>query len=175
MNTTRTLLAIAHAATKHASGYVSSDELATQVEISKNAAQRIASVVRAICARAAQSEQTEFKWPRGCLVEADEASMRACRVPRPSVCSGQTRGDHPFGRYRILHHRCMCVIPRGQRQLAMFSSCPTHLCCWGERRIAKRTRVRRYPLMGSRAWQYYAFNRRRRRVPIRGPEKPRCA
>ncbi|CAK0847589.1 unnamed protein product, partial [Prorocentrum cordatum] len=72
VNTTRTPVAIAHAATQHASGYESSDELAVQVGISKNASQRIASVVRAICARAAQAEQDEFKWPRGCLVEADE-------------------------------------------------------------------------------------------------------
>ncbi|CAK0889223.1 unnamed protein product [Prorocentrum cordatum] len=131
VNTTRTLLAIAHAATQHASGYESSDEMAVQVGISKNAAQRITSVVRSICARVAKAEQDDFVWPRGCLVEADEASMRACRVTCPRDCCDTTCGEHPFGRYRILHHRFMCVCPRGQRQLAMFFELPQRTCAAG--------------------------------------------
>lgn len=57
--------------------------------------------------------------------------MRAVRVPCPKDCADRTCKDHPFGRYRILHHRFMCVCPRGQRDLAMFLELPKRTCAAG--------------------------------------------
>ena len=131
VNNARTLLAIAHAVSQHGSGYESSYEMATQVGMSPSGAEHICRVVRDICSRAAQCEQNSFQWPRGCLVEADEASMRAVRVPCPSDCKEKSCKGHPLGRYRLLHHRFMCVCPRGHRDKAMFFELPERTCAAG--------------------------------------------
>ena len=128
LNPALTLLSIAQVLSTHVTSYASSYEIAVQGGVSKQAAERISRVVRDICARVAQAEQNDFKWKPGSLIEADEASMRVSRVPCPMGCSEKSCGDHPLGRYRLLHRRFMCACPRGRRDLSMFFELPGRTC-----------------------------------------------
>ena len=128
INSTKTLLAIAHILSRHSSSYFSSTELACQAGISAQAAQNISDTLRKLLAEGARREQNDFKWTAGSLIEADEASMRVTRVSCPRDCRNPSCGNHPFGFYRLLHRRIMCVSPRGQRDLAMFFELPAETC-----------------------------------------------
>lgn len=128
INATKTMLGIAHALTVHGTGYASSYELAVHVGIGRQGAEHIARVVRGICSKAAKAEQDGLVWKPGSLIEVDEGAMRVERVKCPRGCQAPSCGDHPFGRYRLLHHRFLAAIPRGQRHLAKVFELPLETC-----------------------------------------------
>lgn len=128
VNSTKTLLGIAQALTVHGTGYASSYELAVHVGIGRQGAEHIARVVRGLCAQAAQQEQDKLVWKPGSLIEIDEGAMRVERVKCPRACKAPSCGGHPFGKYRLLHHRFLAAIPRGQRQLAKVVELPQETC-----------------------------------------------
>ena len=131
VNPARTLLAIAHVLSAHGAHYESSYELACQVGVSIKTAERVARVLRNLQAEAGREEQDSFAWPKGSLVEADEASMRVHQVPCKAGCKLVSCGTHELGRYRLLHRRFMCVMPRGRRDLAVYHELPPETCAAG--------------------------------------------
>ncbi len=105
INSTKTLLGIAHALTVNSSGFESSYELAVHLGVGKHAGQFLCQKIRATMGRIAKEEQNNFVWKRGSFIEVDEASMRASRVNCPKGCKNPSCGNHPHGYYRLLHHR----------------------------------------------------------------------
>lgn len=131
VNPARTLLALAHIVSHHATGYCSSSELATHAGLNSHAAQRICDIVRGILAQAAKNDQRTISWEAGSLLEADEASMRVKRVPCPKGCALKSCGGHENGRYRLLYYRYLAIMPRGRRDLAKFFELPHKTCAAG--------------------------------------------
>ena len=128
MSPTRTLWAIAHHMSSHASGYDSSFEMACHVGVGRDGSQSVCDVIRKIMADCARKEQDDFHWEPGSLIEADEASIRVKRIPCERSCTIRSCGDHAHGKYRLLHYRFLCIMPRGRRDLAMFFELPHKTC-----------------------------------------------